>query len=173
MSPVNLGAGRIIVIVALVVGGVALLINGFSGTSVPVSSNGPSGSSTPSSSTTPSGTPEPTATPSPQVDGVMIAVFNGTTTTGLGAQGQQMLTNAGYVAPNDAMNAPTTGIAVTTVYYRGGAAAAQNKSNAGYMVKKHFKGGKVARLGSEFATLVPKEVQLAVVLGQDYANKAG
>jgi LytR cell envelope-related transcriptional attenuator len=173
MWRVNLGAGRIVVIVALVVGGIAVLINGFSGGSSPVSSATSGGPSTPTSSTTPSGTPAPTATPSPQVDGVMIAVFNGTTTTGLGGQGQQMLTNAGYVAPTDAMNAPTTGIATTTVYYRGGAAAAQNKSNAAFMIKKHFKGGKVALLGSEFATLVPKEVQLAVVLGQDYADKVG
>jgi hypothetical protein len=84
-----------------------------------------------------------------------------------------MLTNAGYVAPGDAQNAPTTGIKVTTIYYRGGAAAAQNKSDATYMAKKHFKGAKVALLGNDFASLVQKSVQLAVVLGEDYAATAG
>lgn len=169
----NLGTGRIVVIVALVVGGIAVLVNGFSGSTAAA----PSGGSTvpTSSSPTPSqsSSPTPVATPSPQVDGVRIAVFNGTTAAGLGAQAQATLTNAGYVAPTDAQNAPTTGIAITTVYYRGGAAAEQNKSNAAYMVKKFFKGGKIALLGNEFDTLIQHDVQLVVVLGEDYAAKAG
>jgi hypothetical protein len=173
MERVNLGTARIVVIVALVVGGVAVLVNGFSGTTAAAPSGGPTASVTSTPSATVSASTGPVATPSPQVNGVTISVFNGTTTTGLGAQAQQTLTNAGYVAPADAGNAPTTGIAVTTVYYRGGAAAAQNKSDATYMVKKYFKGGKVALLGNEFNSLINKDVQLVVVVGEDYAAKAG
>ncbi len=170
----NLGTGRIVVIVVLVVGGVAVLINGFSGSPAAAPTGGSSTSTSTPPPTSASTTSPPVATPSPQAPtDTTIAVFNGTTTTGLGAQGQQMLTNAGYVAPTDAQNAPTTGIKVTTIYYRGGAAAAQNKSDATFMAKKHFKGAKVALLGSDFASLIQKDVQLAVVLGEDYAATAG
>ena len=75
----NPGIARLAIIIALIVGGVAVLANGFSeeGAAAP-----PDDSSTPS----PTGTPSPTRTPQasvvPQQDGVLIQVLNGTSAAG-------------------------------------------------------------------------------------------
>jgi len=172
MSPVNLGTARIVLLVALVVAGIALLANGFGGgTSVAVP--GSTASSPPA--TTPSGSPTkpPKETPSPQVQGVPIQVFNGTYSAGLAGQVQQMLVKDGYVAAHDAADAPSKPVAKTVVYYRGGADAAQNKSNAKYMANKYFAGARVAVLGADQASSVANNAQIAIVLGLDYANAHG
>ena len=172
MSPVNLGTARIVLLVALVVAGIALLANGFGGgTSVAVP--GSTASSPPA--TTPSGSPTkpPKETPSPQVQGVPIQVFNGTYSAGLAGQVQQMLVKDGYVAAHAAADAPSKPVAKTVVYYRGGADAAQNKSNAKYMANKYFAGARVAVLGADQASSVANNAQIAIVLGLDYANAHG
>ena len=80
----NLSTGRILIIVALVVAGLAVLANGFLDDGATVAA--PSGSASPSGtgSTTPpaTDTPSPTATPAPQTKGVIIIALNGTDVTG-------------------------------------------------------------------------------------------
>jgi hypothetical protein len=169
MSPVNLGTARIVLLVALVVAGIALLANGFGG-GTSVAAPGGSGSSPSVSSPSSSPTTPPKATPSPQIQGVPIQVFNGTYSPGLAGQVQQLLVKDGYVAAHTAADAPSKPVAKTVVYYRGGADAAQNKSNAKYMASHYFDHARVAVLGADQASSVAKNAQIAVVLGLDYAN---
>ena len=169
MSPVNLGTARIVLLVALVVAGIALLANGFGG-GTSVAAPGGSGSSPSVSSPSTSPTTPPKETPSPQIQGVPIQVFNGTYSPGLAGQVQQLLVKDGYVAAHTAADAPSKPVAKTVVYYRGGADAAQNKSNAKYMASHYFDHAAVAVLGADQASSVAKNAQIAVVLGLDYAN---
>jgi hypothetical protein len=165
---VRFGTARIAVIVALIAGGVAVLAFGFSskGTAFPKAAG-----SSPSHSPTPPAhhSHSPTPTPSPQTTGVPIAVFNATATQGLGGQAQSTLQKAGYVPVQPAKNSPIRPISKTVVYYRGGAKAAQNKSNAEYMASKYFPGASVSELGPEVANLA-KGAELVIVLGNDYAT---
>jgi hypothetical protein len=175
MAPVNLGTGRIVVIVALLVVGAAVLANGFAdGSSGLQPGGGPSGSAvateTPTGTTTGTSSPTAAQTPAPQDPSeVLIQVFNGTTVTGLGGTAQMFLEGKGYTANGDAQDAPSKPVPKTIVYYRGGASAAQNESNATHMAKKYFKGAKVQELDPEFDTLVGKRTQVVVVVGDDYA----
>lgn len=171
----NLGTGRIVVIVALLVVGAAVLANGFAdGGSALQPGGGPSGSA--AASETPSGSPSaptsPTASPTPAPQDpseVLIQVFNGTNVTGLGATAETFLEGKGYTINAGALDAPSKPVAKTIVYYRGGADAAQNESNATRMAKKYFKGAKVMELDPGIDDLVEKTTQLAVVVGDDYA----
>lgn len=171
----NLGTGRIVVIVALLVVGAAVLANGFAdGGSVLEPGGGPSGSA--AASETPSGSPSgptsPTASPTPvpqEPSEVLIQVFNGTNVTGLGATAETFLEGKGYTINAGALDAPSKPVAKTIVYYRGGADAAQNESNATRMSKKYFKGAKVLELDPAIDDLVDKTTQVVVVVGDDYA----
>ena len=173
MARVNLSPARLIVLVALVVGGVAVLLNGFDtdGDVAAVGGTSPSPSVVLSTSPTPTTTPTPTDavnTPEPEVDGVTFVVLNATSTAGLAAEVQQMLEDEGYTKGAEAANAPTTGVAKTTVYFRGGADAAQNESNATNMAEEFLDGAEVKLLGAEFESAVPEDTQLVVVIGADY-----
>ncbi|MGZ5129145.1 MAG: LytR C-terminal domain-containing protein [Actinomycetota bacterium] len=170
----NLGTGRIVVIVALLVVGAAVLANGFAdGGSALQPGGGPSGSAaatgTPSDTPTGSTSSTPPPTPEPEVEGVVIQVFNGTNVPGLGATAQAYLVGKGYTADVDALDAPSKPVPKTIVYFRGGPDAAQNESNATNMAKKYFKGAKVAELDPAIDDLVAPKTQLAVVVGDDYA----
>lgn len=174
MVRVNLGTARIVIVVALVVGGIALLANGFSGTVVA----GPvGGGSSPSagSSGSPSSTPSkpPRVLPSPQIKGVAIAVFNGTNTVGLAGQVEQMLEADGYVKAQDPADAPSKPVAKTVVYFRGGATAAQNRSDAKYVAAHYLNHAAVKLLGSDQASSVDSSAQIVIILGVDYASANG
>jgi hypothetical protein len=174
MGAVNQGTARIVIIVAMVVLGAAVLMNGFgsSGTTAATSSS----SSTSTSSSTPptsgsTSSPPASPTPPPQKPAtVSVMAFNGTAVPGLAAAAEDRMTSAGYKAPAPAANAPSTGVQKTVVYYRTGTDEAQNKSNATHIAKKLFPGAKVEKLGSAFDSLVPSEVTVVVVAGQDFAN---
>lgn len=171
----NLGTGRIVVIVALLVVGAAVLANGFAdGGSALEPGGGPSGSA--AASETPSGSPSgptsPTASPTPvpqEPSEVLIQVFNGTNVTGLGATAETFLEGKGYTINAVAQDAPSKPVAKTIVYYRGGADAAQNESNATRVAKKYFKGAKVMELDPAIDDLVERTTQVVVVVGDDYA----
>jgi hypothetical protein len=179
MTPVNLGTGRIVVIVALLVVGAAVLANGFAdGGAALQPGGGPSGpvEVTESPSGTASGSASPTAsqTPAPQDTAeVLIQVFNGTYTAGLGATAQTFLEGKGYTINEQALDAASKPVAKTGIYYRGGAAAAQNEANAAFMAKKYFKGAKVAELDPTIIDGVKKTTQVVVVVGDDYASTIG
>ena len=170
----NLSTGRVLVIVALIVGGLAILANGFtdSGSSAATTSptpttGGHSSTSTPPATTSPS---SPTATPAPQTKGVLFMAMNGTDVPGAGAAAQTVLTDAGYTAPKDAIDAPTSGIKKTIVYYRDDQDAAQNQANAAYVAQKFFKGAIVKPLDTSL-TGVPPSATIVVVVGEDYAQQ--
>ncbi|MEO8477002.1 MAG: LytR C-terminal domain-containing protein [Actinomycetota bacterium] len=174
----NLGTGRIVVIVALLVVGAAVLANGFADSfsalepgSTPSSSS--VASQTPSGSPTGSTGPTTPQTPEPQVDGVLIQVFNGTTVTGLGGTAQTLLETKGYTINAGALDAPSKPVTRTIVYFRGGTASAQNESNATFLAKKSFKGADVQELDPTIDDLVKKSTQVVVVVGDDYAATIG
>jgi hypothetical protein len=169
---VNLGTARIVVIVALVVAGAVVLANGFPDNgqaAAPLGSTTPSQSTSPSTPISPSETP--TQTPSPQAAAdVTFMALNGTEVTGAGAAAQTLLTNHGYVSAQDATNAPSQGVQTTTVYYRGGQAASQNKSDATQIAHKYFQGADVKKLDTSLEGVVPAMAMIVVVVGQDYAD---
>jgi LytR cell envelope-related transcriptional attenuator len=172
MGRVNLGTARIVIILALAVGGIAVLANGFaSGTVVPPPSGGGSETTSPSeSSPTSSPSQPPKETPSPQIEGVLIAVFNGTNETGLAAEVQQLLEADGYVAAQDPADADPKPVPKTIVYFRGGADAAQNRSNARYIADTYFDGAKVSLLDQELAVDIAADAQAIIIVGVDYVG---
>ena len=168
----NLGTARIVIIVALVVAGAAVLANGFpeSGGSVAGPSGGASPSGSPSSpASSPTTQPSPTG-PSPETTGVTFMALNGTTVTGAGAAAQQLLEKHGYTSVQAAVDAPSQGVAKTTVYYRGGQGGAQNKSNAAYVATTYFNGAPVKKLDPSLESVVPPSATIVVVVGDDFAQ---
>ena len=134
----NLSTGRVLVIVALIVGGLAVLANGFtdsgSAAAPSLSPSPTSGGHSSTSSPPPTEPPSPTSpTPAPETKGVLFMAMNGTNVTGAGAAAQTVLTDAGYTATKNAIDAPTGGITKTIVYYRDDQDSAQNQSNANYV----------------------------------------
>ncbi len=175
MGSVNQGTARIVIIVALVAVGAVVLANGFDGDGgVTAATPSGTGSPSPTGTLTPSETTPPSATetPSPlQPSQVIFMALNGTDVTGLAAEAQQVLEDAGYTPAQEAGNAPTGGVQVTTVYYRGGANSAQNQSDAQYLADTFFEGAEVDRLGPAFdESVVPSIATVVVVVGQDYAD---
>jgi len=173
MGAVNLGIGRIVVIVVLVVAGVALLANGFSSNvAQPAASHTPSPhpDHSKSPSVTPSVSQGPSNLPSPKAPaGITFAVFNGTSAAGLAGTADTTLKSAGYVSGQAPANSPVPGVLKTTIYYRGGAAAAQNQADARAVAATLYKSAKIALLGPDFSTSVGSSVTVVVVLGQDFA----
>ena len=181
MARVNIGTARIVIIVALVVAGVAVLWNGFGdastggipdegGSIVPTGPSGPSGSVSPSESVSPT----PRVTPSPQIEGVLIQVFNGTNETGLASEEQQSLEADGYTAAADAGNVPAPPVAETVVYFRGGPNRAQNKSDATYIAETYYPGARVKILSEDVGD-VAESANVVIILGVDFleATQAG
>ena len=169
----NLSPARLAIIVALVVGGVAVLMNGFDdSTGAATADTTPTSPVAPTSSapTTSAPTDEPTETPKPQTDDVTVMVFNGTSTTGLGGTVQQNLEAEGYVSPEDAADALTKPVGKTLVYFRGGPDSAQNESNAAFLAEEFLGGAVVKVLGEEYETEVPDDTQLVVIVGEDYSG---
>jgi hypothetical protein len=182
MTRVSLGTWRIVIIVALVVTGVAVLANGFNDEAASgvlptpsASVGGPTATNEPSEPASPTETESPTETPPPQKKAdVPVAVFNGTVVPGLAASAWDLLTGAGYASAQEPADAPAQGAETTTVYYRGGESAPQNKADATYIAKKYFDFGqgpaKVEELRSVFDDVLAPTAQVAVVVGQDYAD---
>jgi hypothetical protein len=165
MFGVNLGTWRIVILAALVASGVVILSNGFGRDVVEVTT--PTGSTQPTGPTGPATESQEPPPPEGEVDGVSIAVFNGTESAGLAAEVTLSLKDVGYGVGQDATDAPTTGVRVTTVYYRGGSDAAQNQANAQRLADEELGGAKVRKINPEFADLVTNDTDLVIVLGQD------
>jgi len=169
---VNLGTARIVIIVALVVAGAAVLANGFpeTGGSVAGPSAGTSPSGSPSTPATSPTTTPPPAGPSPETTGVTFQALNGTDVPGAAGAAQDLLTKDGYVAPGTPADAPSKGVAKTTIYYRAGTGGPQNKSNATYIADTYFHGASVKKLDPSLETVVPPSATVVIVVGQDYAQ---
>jgi hypothetical protein len=169
---VNTGTTRIIIVAALVVAGVVVLANGFSG-SGPAAALGGSGSPGPSHSTSPSSGASHSKSPKPPVQpqkakAITFVVLNGTGALGLAAQFDTKLTDAGLTQGNPPGNAPTPGVRKTILYYRGGTAAAQNRADAQWVADKFFPGAIVKQLASGFASSsLIGNANVIVVVGAD------
>jgi LytR cell envelope-related transcriptional attenuator len=173
MGRVNLGTARIVIIVALAAGGIALLANGFAGTVVtPADADGGGAASPSSASPTDSASPSktPRETPSPEVEGVQIAVLNGTNEVGLAGEVQQLLVDDGYLPAQDAADADAKPVPKTIVYFRGGADAAQGRSNARYVADTYFDGARVGLLDPDQAANIAETAQVIIIIGVDYAG---
>jgi len=181
---VNVNPVRAVILVVLAVVGVLVIANGFSGTA----------------NVTAESSVEPTPTPTPdknggqqgggqqgdgvagatgstgggggekKVDltGVRIQVFNGTATTGLAAQVEQKL-----VRQIDAQVAGIAGNAEgteasTKVYYQ----SPKDQALAEELAAKFFPDAKVAPMSDMpgVSEEVPKDVQVAIVVGEDYGS---
>jgi hypothetical protein len=169
---VNLSTGRVLVIVALVVVGLAVLANGFSdsGSTGAALTPTPSGGGHTTSSTPPPTSVPPSPTPPPQTKNVSFMAMNGTDVPGAGAAAQTKLSDAGYIVATPAIDAPTSGIKKTIVYYRNDDNAPQNLSNANYVAQHYFKHAEVKPLDPTMQG-VPKSATLVVVVGADYAQQ--
>jgi hypothetical protein len=164
---------RFALIVALVVGGIVVINQAFpegassgNGSGTVPEPGGPAVSVSPTPS--PSESESPSANvPSPTITGTRIAVFNGTSTSGLASDVTIALEDDLYVVAQEAADAPST-VPVTTIYYR----SAQDKVEAEYIANEYFKklpDVVVAKLGDQTGTDIGREVQVAIFLGNDYA----
>jgi hypothetical protein len=171
---------RFAIIVALVVGGIVVIDQAFPALGDGGDAGGGAGATTPLTGGTLGGTggtdtTGPTgatatggtgAEPSPTVVGVRIAVFNGAGASGLAGETQLQLEDLGYIASQEAMDAPTS-YPVTTLYYT----APKDKVEADYLASSFFKkldGVEVVRLTPDTGDIDPS-TQVAIFLGNDYA----
>ena len=170
----NLSTGRVLIIVALIVAGLAVLANGFAdeGTTAATPTSSPTTPRTSPTETQPPASNEPpTETPAPNTEGVLFMALNGTTVTGAGAAAQERLTGHGYKKVQDAVDAPTQDIKTTTIYYRSDDTG-QNKADATYVAETYFKGAAVKKLNTEIENVgIPESTAIVVVVGADWASK--
>jgi hypothetical protein len=185
MGAVNLGTWRIVIVVALVVVGVAVLANGFGDPGAALAGGSPSptvddGDGGGGATETPDGSPSPTEPPEempdPNTSGVLVKVFNGTSAPGLAGEVQaQLVDEGGNVAPEEPADAPAKPAARTIVYFRGGPQAAQNESDATYIAETFIEPvlGKMPRideLSAVYREEVGETITVVVLIGEDYAT---
>jgi hypothetical protein len=177
MGVVNQGTVRIVIVVALIAVGAIALSRGFdpetTAAATPTESVSPSESPTeqPTDTGTPTPTDQPSEGPEPNTSGVLFMTLNGTSVAGLAAAAQEMLEEADYQSAKEADNSPVGGVETTTVYYRGGGDADQNRADAEYVAKEFFDGADVGKLDADLFTddLVPPSAAIVIVVGDDYA----
>ena len=161
---------RFVIIAALAVAGILVIGNAFQGGSAPAaapaaSATSPTKSPKPEKTKTKAPKPTDTATPG-TVDGVRIQVFNATSTAGLAAQVESKLTKNNAIAAGTAGNVDANQ-ATSTVYYRD---AKADKTNAEYVARRYLGGADVKPISDlpGVSEPVPKDVQVAIVVGEDY-----
>jgi LytR cell envelope-related transcriptional attenuator len=167
------GGARLIVVAAAVLVGVLVLIKGLPGSAGAVAPPGhttpPSPGSSPSPSVTGTSSGAPTGSPgparSPDQQGVTVAVFNASSTTGLAAATATVLQSKGYVIAGQPGNLPSSRI--TIIYYKDD----QGKADAAHLQQILIKEAKLQKLPKNLSSQVnfPKSAILVVALGSDYA----
>jgi hypothetical protein len=168
---VNPGAARLAIVIALVIGGVVVLANGFgdeeSRAAPPGSTPSPSASPTPS----PSRTPQETVTPNQE--GVLVQVLNGTSTAGAAADFQEVLEQDRYLPAGDAADAPDKPVLDTIVYFRRDDNRQQNRADAGLLSDTYLDGAAVEPLPASLAdpSVTSEAADVIVVLGEDLVDQ--
>lgn len=168
----NPGIARLAIIIALIVGGVAVLANGFSEEGVAAT---PDDSSTPSPTQTPSPSQTPPPTIVPNQEGVLVQVLNGTSRAGYAGDFQDMLVDtAGYLAAGDPGDAPNKPVVDSIVYYRADGNKAQNQADAQLLSDEYLGGVPVERLPADLADAdaVDPATDVLVLLGEDQQGAA-
>jgi hypothetical protein len=169
---------RFLIIGVLAVAGILVLANAFDvGTTRAVAPASPAPTETKPPKVDQTKEPKPEETEAPEeagtLDGVRIQVFNGTSTTGLAAQVQDSLDKAGDpVLAGEPGNA-NANEAETVVYYRD----RSDRANAEYIAKRYFDGAAVEPMSripavnvGGVTTEVSKEVEVAIIVGEDYSR---
>ena len=177
MGAVNLSPARLAVLVALVVGGLAILLNGFGDQAVTAA--GSSGSPTPAARDD-----DPDRDRVPDAERV---AGPGARAAGRGgrdpgaerhdrdrprAEVEQLLVGRGYVAGLPAGDADNKPVGTTTVYFRTGADADQNEVDAENLARRYLKGveADVRPLNATLSPDIAPKTQLVVIVGTDYAD---
>ncbi len=163
----NPGAARLAIVAALVIGGVAVLANGFGDE---VSSARPRGTPSASPSPSPSPTQAPRETVVPNQEGVLVQVFNGTNEAGAAGDFQLLLEQENYLPAGDPADAPDKPVIDTIVYFRpGGGASAQNRADAQLLSETYLDSAPVEPLPAAYAdpSVTDPAADVVVVLGED------
>ncbi len=156
------GALRLAIVVALVVGGVAILARAFpeaGGGAIPTRSPSPTATPTSTATTTP---PPRTFEPEPP-ERIRIAVYNGTFEVGMAGETQQRLEDEGFRAAQEAADWPAKPIARTAVYFVGGG---QARADAAFVRDQYFPGARVQRYPQDGPELDPR-VEVIILIGED------
>lgn len=165
----NPGVARLAIVIALVVGGVALLANGFSdGESVAAPSDSPSPS--PSESSSPSRSPKPSIVPNQE--GVLVQVLNGTSKAGYAGDFQILLEDEGYLRAGEPADAPDKPVLDSIVYFRPDDHKAQNRADAQLLSETYLGSVPVKPMPATLADAVSESADVVVVLGEDQAGAA-
>ena len=167
----NPGIARLAIVLALVIGGVAVLANGFTdeGAAAP-----PDEPTTTSPTQTPSPSRSPTASIVPNQAGVLVQVLNGTSRAGYAATFQQMLVDVGeYLEAGEPGDAPNKPIVDSIVYFRDDQDKEQNRADAELLSDEYLGGVSVERLPADLANsdLIDPAADVVVVLGEDQAGE--
>jgi hypothetical protein len=165
---VNPGVARLAIVIALVIGGVAVLANGFADQGAGAA---PEGSTTPS----PTRSPTPTRSPQPSVipksEGVLVQVFNGTSVAGYAGDFQILLEDrGGYLRAGEPADAPDKPVLDSIVYFRRDGNAAQNRADARLLSETYLGGVPVEPLPAALTDVVNESADVIVVLGEDQAG---
>jgi hypothetical protein len=167
---VNPGIARLAIVIALVIGGVAVLANGFGDDGVAAQPE-PEPSRSPTVSPTPSRSPQASIVPNQK--GVLVQVLNGTSRAGYAADFQEMLVDLGeYLPAGDAGDAPEKPIVDSIVYFRADDNTAQNRADAQFLSDEYLGGVPVQRLPADLADsdAIEPAADVVVVLGEDQAG---
>jgi hypothetical protein len=169
---VNPSVARLAIVVALVVGGVAVLANGFADEEAAAAAPDGSTTTSPSVTQTPSQTPQQSVVP--QQEGVLVQVLNGTSVAGYAADFQTVLVEqGGYLEAGDPGDAPDKPVLDSIVYFRPDDNAAQNRADARFLSDEYLGGVPVERLPADLTEpLVDPTADVIVVLGDDQAGEA-
>ncbi len=169
----NPGIARLAIVLALVIGGVAVLANGFSDdAAVAEPPDGSTTSPTPSQSPTPSRSPQASITPNQE--GVLVQVLNGTSQPGYAADFQQMLVDVGgYLEAGEPGDAPDKPIIDSIVYFRDDKNSDQNRADAQLLSDEYLGTVPVEPLPADLANsdAVDPATDVLVVLGEDQAGE--
>lgn len=165
----NPGVTRLAIVLALVVGGVTILVNGFGGESgavpPPAATEPP-----PTESESPSPPPKQNGEVTAEKVGVLVQVLNGTYTPGFAADFQATLLDEGYVQGGEPGDAPDKPIVDSVVYFRSDDARAQNEADAKLLADDYLAGAPVERLPAAYKDVVDEAADVIVVLGEDQAS---
>lgn len=165
----NPGISRLAIVIALVIGGVALLANGFSdGETVAA----PRGSSSPSPSESPSPSRSPSQSIVPNQEGVLVQVLNGTSKPGFAGDFQILLEQERYLRAGPPLDAPDKPVVDSVVYFRQDDNKAQNQADAQLLSDTYLSGVPVKPLPTNLKDLVSESADVVVVLGEDQAGVA-
>ncbi|HUF59517.1 MAG TPA: LytR C-terminal domain-containing protein [Actinomycetota bacterium] len=164
----NPGVARLAIVIALVIGGVALLTNGFADGESAAAPPGVSPSPSPSESPSPARSPEPSLVPNQE--GVLVQVLNGTSQAGYAGDFQILLEEEGYLRAGEPADAPDKPVLDSIVYFRRDDHRAQNRADAQLLSETYLGGVPVKPMPASLESAVAESADVVVVLGEDQAG---